>query len=55
MLRNAIAFGAGYSVNKEDWNKFLMAIKSSTSDSLKDVLRFLSRWAGVPQNPTFAF
>eukprot|EP00048_Salpingoeca_helianthica_P023440 m.24360 g.24360 ORF g.24360 m.24360 type:complete len:1745 (-) comp8673_c1_seq1:35-5269(-) len=41
--------------NKEDWNKFVMAMKTSHSEQLKDVLRFLGQYCGAPQNPTYSF
>ena len=35
ILGSAVAFGQGYSANKEDWNKFLMASKSAADDMSK--------------------
>jgi len=56
VLRNKLEFNRpGCVANKEDWNKFLMATKVSHSPECQDVLRFLSRWCGSPQNPTYSF
>lgn len=55
ILRNNVSFKPGYAAIKEDWNKYLMAMKSAADDNLKDVLRFLNRWCGAPLNPTYSF
>lgn len=41
--------------NKPDWNKFLMVSKTSHSDSLRDVLRFLRQWSGAAEDPAYSF
>uniref|UniRef100_A0A3P8XGI6 IF140/IFT172/WDR19 TPR domain-containing protein n=1 Tax=Esox lucius TaxID=8010 RepID=A0A3P8XGI6_ESOLU len=47
VLRNKIEFkGPGKAANKEDWNKFLMATKTTHSPECQDVLKFLSQWCG---------
>ncbi|XP_072218456.1 intraflagellar transport protein 172 homolog [Leuresthes tenuis] len=47
VLRNKIEFStAGKAANKEDWNKFLMATKTTHSPECQDVLKFISQWCG---------
>ncbi|KAJ8009128.1 hypothetical protein DPEC_G00085660 [Dallia pectoralis] len=47
VLRNKIEFkGPGKAANKEDWNKFLMATKTTHSPECQDVLKFVSQWCG---------
>jgi intraflagellar transport protein 172 len=50
----SVAYGSKVG-NKPDWNKFIMASKSSHSDSMKDVLRFLKQWAAAADEPAYAF
>ncbi len=49
-----VAYGAK-KANKPDWNKFLMVSKTSHSDSLRDVLRFLRQWCGASEEPSYSF
>ncbi|XP_035472779.2 intraflagellar transport protein 172 homolog [Scophthalmus maximus] len=45
VLRNKIEFSAvGKMANAEDWNKFLMATKTTHSPECRDVLDFISQW-----------
>ncbi|CAG5928433.1 unnamed protein product [Menidia menidia] len=47
VLRNKIEFSsAGKAANKEDWNKFLMATKTTHSPECQDVLKFIGQWCG---------
>ncbi|CAH2245239.1 intraflagellar transport 172 homolog [Pelobates cultripes] len=56
VLRNKIEFKQpGKAANKEDWNKFLMAVKTSHSPECQDVLKFISRWCGGLPNTSFSF
>lgn len=56
VLRNKVEFKQpGKAANKEDWNKFLMAIKTSHSPECQDVLRFISQWCGGLPNTSFSF
>ncbi|XP_063770977.1 intraflagellar transport protein 172 homolog isoform X3 [Pseudophryne corroboree] len=56
VLRNKIDFKQpGKATNKEDWNTFLMAIKTSHSPECQDVLKFISRWCGGLPNTSFSF
>ncbi|XP_068135903.1 intraflagellar transport protein 172 homolog [Hyperolius riggenbachi] len=56
VLRNKVEFKQpGKAANKEDWNKFLMAIKTSHSPECQDVLKFISRWCGGLPNTSFSF
>lgn len=41
--------------NKDDWNKFVMATKTTHNENLKDVLRFLGQYCNAPQNPSYSF
>ncbi|KAM9496806.1 intraflagellar transport protein 172 homolog [Clarias gariepinus] len=36
----------GMAANKDDWNKFLMATKTTHSPECQDVLNFIARWCG---------
>jgi hypothetical protein len=49
VLRNAVSFG-GRSANKEDWNRFVMALKTSGSEDLQDVMKFLAAWCGATES-----
>ncbi|KAM4693761.1 LOW QUALITY PROTEIN: intraflagellar transport protein 172 homolog [Discoglossus pictus] len=56
VLRNKIEFKQpGKAANKEDWNKFLMAVKTSHSPECQDVLKFISRWCGGLPSTSFSF
>ncbi|XP_030054442.1 intraflagellar transport protein 172 homolog [Microcaecilia unicolor] len=56
VLRNKIEFKQpGKAANKEDWNKFLMAIKTSHSPECQDVLKFISQWCGGLPTTSFSF
>ncbi|XP_028296342.1 intraflagellar transport protein 172 homolog isoform X2 [Gouania willdenowi] len=54
VLKNSVELSAGKTANKEDWNKFLMATKTSHSSECQDVLHFLSQWLGISAS-SFAF
>ncbi|XP_059516265.1 intraflagellar transport protein 172 homolog [Myotis daubentonii] len=56
ILRNKIDFKRpGTAVNKDNWNKFLMAIKTSHSPVCQDVLKFISEWCGGIPSTSFSF
>ncbi|XP_026197771.1 intraflagellar transport protein 172 homolog [Anabas testudineus] len=56
VLRNKIDFpSVGKAANKEDWNKFLMATKTSHSPECQDVLKFISQWCGSMPASGFSF
>uniref|UniRef100_A0A3Q0QW63 Intraflagellar transport 172 n=1 Tax=Amphilophus citrinellus TaxID=61819 RepID=A0A3Q0QW63_AMPCI len=56
VLRNKIEFSAaGKAANKEDWNKFLMATKTTHSPECQDVLKFISQWCGSLPASGFSF
>ncbi|KAM4529832.1 intraflagellar transport protein 172 homolog [Fundulus diaphanus] len=56
VLRNKIEFpAAGKAANKEDWNKFLMATKTTHSPECQDVLKFISQWCGGLPTSGFSF
>eukprot|EP00042_Codosiga_hollandica_P051788 m.643678 g.643678 ORF g.643678 m.643678 type:complete len:96 (+) comp58351_c0_seq26:5748-6035(+) len=55
IIGTSVPFNQGYGVNKDDWNKFLMASKAASDDNIKDIFRFLNKWCGAPANPTYAF
>uniref|UniRef100_A0A3Q1AR83 Intraflagellar transport protein 172 homolog n=1 Tax=Amphiprion ocellaris TaxID=80972 RepID=A0A3Q1AR83_AMPOC len=56
VLRNKIEFSsAGKAANKEDWNKFLMATKTTHSPECQDVLKFISQWCGGLPASGFSF
>ncbi|XP_038160069.1 intraflagellar transport protein 172 homolog [Cyprinodon tularosa] len=56
VLRNKIEFpAAGKAANKEDWNKFLMATKTTHSPECQDVLKFISEWCGGLPASGFSF
>eukprot|EP00038_Savillea_parva_P019439 m.27515 g.27515 ORF g.27515 m.27515 type:complete len:1369 (+) comp4420_c1_seq1:587-4693(+) len=55
VLGNAVEFGAK-AANKEDWNRFIMALKTSGSKELEDVMKFLAAWANTsPDSGAYAF
>ncbi|KAJ8355794.1 hypothetical protein SKAU_G00185880 [Synaphobranchus kaupii] len=56
VLRNKIEFKRpGKAANKDDWNKFLMATKTTHSPECQDVLKFLSQWCGGLPTTGFSF
>ncbi|KAM9840528.1 intraflagellar transport protein 172 homolog [Aulostomus maculatus] len=56
VLRNKIEFSLlDKAANKEDWNKFLMATKTTHSSECQDVLRFISQWCGGLPASGFSF
>ncbi|XP_005948489.1 intraflagellar transport protein 172 homolog [Haplochromis burtoni] len=56
VLRNKIEFSAaGKAANKEDWNKFLMATKTTHSPECQDVLEFIRQWCGGLPASGFSF
>ncbi|KAG7280372.1 hypothetical protein CRUP_022200 [Coryphaenoides rupestris] len=56
VLRNKVDFKApGKASNKQDWNTFLMATKTTHSPECQDVLRFISRWCGGLPASGFSF
>ncbi|KAF7647467.1 hypothetical protein LDENG_00172140 [Lucifuga dentata] len=56
VLRNKAEFAsAGKAANKDDWNKFLMATKTSYSPECQDVLVFISQWCGGLPTSGFSF
>uniref|UniRef100_A0A3P8UXR3 Intraflagellar transport protein 172 homolog n=1 Tax=Cynoglossus semilaevis TaxID=244447 RepID=A0A3P8UXR3_CYNSE len=56
VLRNKVEFSAaGKMANKEDWNKFLMATKTTHSPECQDVLKFISQWCGALPSAGFSF
>ncbi|MBN3302921.1 IF172 protein, partial [Amia calva] len=56
VLRNKIEFKRpGKAANKDDWNKFLMATKTTHSPECQDVLKFISQWCGGLPSAGFSF
>ncbi|XP_030627149.1 intraflagellar transport protein 172 homolog [Chanos chanos] len=56
VLRNKIDFKrAGMVANIEDWNKFLMATKTTHSPECQDVLKFISQWCGGLPSAGYSF
>uniref|UniRef100_A0A672FWM1 Intraflagellar transport protein 172 homolog n=1 Tax=Salarias fasciatus TaxID=181472 RepID=A0A672FWM1_SALFA len=56
VLKNKLEFpSAGRFANKDDWNKFLMATKTSHSQECQDVLHFMSQWCGGLPASSFSF
>ncbi|KAL2082479.1 hypothetical protein ACEWY4_022297 [Coilia grayii] len=56
VLRNKIEFKRpGMAANKDDWNKFLMATKTTHSPECQDVLKFLNHWCGGLPTAGFSF
>lgn len=56
VLRNQVEFSSsGRAANKDDWNKFLMATKTSHSPECQDVLKFISQWCGALPGSGFSF
>ncbi|XP_069035784.1 intraflagellar transport protein 172 homolog [Lepisosteus oculatus] len=56
VLRNKIEFKRpGKAANKDYWNKFLMATKTTHSPECQDVLKFISQWCGGLPAAGFSF
>ncbi|XP_064411524.1 intraflagellar transport protein 172 homolog [Latimeria chalumnae] len=56
VLRNKVEFKRpGKAANKDDWNKFLMAVKTTHSPECQDVLKFLNLWCGGLPSAGFSF
>ncbi|XP_031437803.1 intraflagellar transport protein 172 homolog isoform X2 [Clupea harengus] len=56
VLRNKIEFKRpGMAANKDDWNKFLMATKTTHSTECQDVLKFLNHWCGGLPTAGYSF
>ncbi|XP_069742704.1 intraflagellar transport protein 172 homolog isoform X3 [Narcine bancroftii] len=56
VLRHKIEFKKpGKAANKDDWNKFLMAVKTTHSPECQDVLKFISQWCGGMPSASFSF
>lgn len=56
VLRDKIEFqSVGKAANKKDWNKFLMATKTTHSPECQDVLKFISQWCGGLPTSGFSF
>ncbi|XP_069580919.1 intraflagellar transport protein 172 homolog [Brachyistius frenatus] len=56
VLRNKMEFAsAGKAANKEDWNRFLMAAKTTHSPECQDVLKFIGQWCGGLPASGFSF
>ncbi|CAL1585627.1 unnamed protein product [Knipowitschia caucasica] len=55
VLRNQLEFSSGRAANKDDWNKFLMATKTSHSPECQDVLKFVGQWCGAQPGQGFSF
>ncbi|XP_046728666.1 intraflagellar transport protein 172 homolog isoform X1 [Silurus meridionalis] len=45
----------GMAANKDDWNRFLMATKTTHSPECQDVLNFISRWCGGLPSAGYTF
>ncbi|XP_026856898.2 intraflagellar transport protein 172 homolog isoform X1 [Electrophorus electricus] len=56
VLRNKIDFKKpGMAANKDDWNKFLMATKTTHSPECQDVLKFIAQWCGGLPSAGYSF
>nr|XP_042696068.1 intraflagellar transport protein 172 homolog isoform X3 [Chrysemys picta bellii] len=56
VLRNKVEFKRpGKEANKDTWNKFLMAVKTSHSPVCQDVLKFIGQWSGGLPSSSFSF
>ncbi|TFJ98085.1 POU domain, class 5, transcription factor 1 [Platysternon megacephalum] len=56
VLRNKVDFKRpGKEANKDTWNKFLMAVKTSHSPVCQDVLKFIGQWSGGLPSSSFSF
>ncbi|XP_058274743.1 intraflagellar transport protein 172 homolog [Hemibagrus wyckioides] len=56
VLHDGMEFnGPGMAANRNDWNKFLMATKTTHSPECQDVLNFISRWCGGLPSGGFTF
>lgn len=54
VLSNQYKFG-GKTANKEDWNRLMMASKTTGDTELSDVMKFLAAWAGATEAPVYSF
>ncbi|KAF6020017.1 IFT172 [Bugula neritina] len=56
VLKNKLEFKRpGKAANKDDWNKFLMAVKVTHGADLQDVMKFIGGWCGATPNPSYSF
>ncbi|KAL7872215.1 hypothetical protein SRHO_G00071980 [Serrasalmus rhombeus] len=56
VLRSKIDFKRpGMAANKDDWNKFLMATKTTHSPECQDVLKFIAHWCGGLPSAGYSF
>ncbi|XP_075772378.1 intraflagellar transport protein 172 homolog [Pelodiscus sinensis] len=56
VLRSKVEFKRpGREANKDTWNKFLMAVKTSHSPTCQDVLQFIGQWCGGLPSSGFSF
>uniref|UniRef100_A0A8C2A3G2 Intraflagellar transport protein 172 homolog n=1 Tax=Cyprinus carpio TaxID=7962 RepID=A0A8C2A3G2_CYPCA len=56
VLHNKIEFKRpGMAANKDDWNKFLMATKTTHSPECQDVLKFITQWCGGLPSAGYSF
>ncbi|XP_039604872.1 intraflagellar transport protein 172 homolog [Polypterus senegalus] len=56
VLRNKIEFKRpGKAANKDEWNAFLMAVKTTHSPECQDVLKFIGQWCGGLPSGGFSF
>uniref|UniRef100_A0A1A8U1D0 Intraflagellar transport protein 172 homolog n=1 Tax=Nothobranchius furzeri TaxID=105023 RepID=A0A1A8U1D0_NOTFU len=56
VLGGKIEFSStGKAANKEDWNKFLIATKTTHSPECQDVLKFLEQWCGSLPASSYSF
>ncbi|XP_043365854.1 intraflagellar transport protein 172 homolog isoform X3 [Dermochelys coriacea] len=56
VLRNKVEFKRpGKEANKDTWNKFLMAVKTSHSPVCQDVLKFIGQWSGGLPSSSLSF
>lgn len=46
VVRSRLDLKRGQAANKEDWNKLVMATKTSSSPEAQDVLKFVTAWCG---------
>ena len=54
ILANPVKYG-NRTANKEDWNKFLMTSKTANDPNLQDVMSFMAKWCGAPENASYSF
>ncbi|XP_016392956.1 intraflagellar transport protein 172 homolog [Sinocyclocheilus rhinocerous] len=56
VLHNKIEFKRpGMAANKDDWNKLLMATKTTHSPECQDVLKFITQWCGGLPSAGYSF